>query len=119
MDRLIEERIRKAMEEGAFNDLPGKGKPLPKPKDVNVPGDLKLSHKVLKNAGFLPPEMELRKEILHLRDLLDCCVKEENRTDLQKTISEKEIQFETIMTRRKLNSPSMAAYKHKIRQRFF
>jgi len=69
-DILAERRILEAMERGEFDRLPGAGKPLPLEDDSLVPGDLRVAYKVLKNAGCLPPELELRKEILTLRDLL-------------------------------------------------
>jgi hypothetical protein len=69
-EKLIESRIQKAQEQGAFEDLPGSGKPLPIEDDRHVPEDLRMAHKVLKNAGCLPPEVELRKEIRTTEDLL-------------------------------------------------
>ena len=68
--RLAEEKIRKAQQEGAFENLPGAGKPLRLEEDQLVPEELKLSYKILKNAHCLPPEMELRREILSMQDLL-------------------------------------------------
>lgn len=67
---IAEQRIREAMERGEFNNLSGKGRPLKLEDDTSVPDELRLSYKVLKNAGCVPPELELRKEIINLRDLL-------------------------------------------------
>ena len=67
---LAERRILEAMERGDFDRLPGAGKPLRLEDDSLVPGELRIAYKMLKNAGFLPPELELRREILTLRDLL-------------------------------------------------
>jgi len=36
-----------------------------------VPEDLRLAYRFLKNAGFVPPELELRNEIITLRDLIE------------------------------------------------
>jgi len=36
-----------------------------------VPEDLRLAFRVLKNAGIIPPELELRNEIMNLRALVD------------------------------------------------
>lgn len=68
-EKIVEERIRKAQKDGAFKDLPGAGKPL-KFEDANVPDDLKIAYKILKNADFLPPEVELRKQIHQTEELL-------------------------------------------------
>jgi len=68
--RIIEERIQKAIREGEFENLPGSGKPLKLEDDGHIPEDLRLAHKILKNADCLPPEIELKKEILRTEDLL-------------------------------------------------
>jgi hypothetical protein len=68
--RIIEERIRKAQKKGVFENLEGSGKPLNLEDDRHIPEDLRLAHKILKNADCLPPEIELKKEIECTQDLL-------------------------------------------------
>jgi len=69
-DALVEQRIREAQENGAFDDLPGAGAPLKLDDDAHVPHELRLAYRVLKNAGFVPPELEAHREIRHLEALL-------------------------------------------------
>ena len=69
-EKIIESRIKKAQEEGAFENLPGRGQPLRLEDDRHIPEDLRLAHKVLKNADCLPPQVLLRKEIRATEDLL-------------------------------------------------
>jgi hypothetical protein len=69
-EKIIESRIKKAQDDGAFEDLPGSGQPLRLDDDRHIPEDLRLAHKVLKNADCLPPEIQLRKEIRATEDLL-------------------------------------------------
>jgi len=69
-DKIAEERIREAIEHGDFDDLPGKGKPLDLEDDRHLPDDLRLAYKILKNAGCLPQELQLRKEIRTTEALL-------------------------------------------------
>jgi hypothetical protein len=69
-DKIADQRIREAMERGEFDDLPGKGKPLDLEDDRHIPPDLRLAHKILKNADCLPPEIELRNEIRTTEALL-------------------------------------------------
>jgi len=64
LHRLVEERIQKAQEDGLFDNLPGKGKPLNLDDDSSIPEDLRLTFKVLKNAHCLPIEMELQRRSL-------------------------------------------------------
>jgi len=70
IERLAEERIRQAQEEGAFDGLPGQGQPLALDDDTHVPEDLRLAWRVLKNAGCLPPELLAQREIHSARELL-------------------------------------------------
>ena len=70
IERLAEERIKKAQEEGAFDALPGQGRPLELDDDAHVPEDLRMAWRVLKNADCLPPEVLAQKEIHTARELL-------------------------------------------------
>jgi len=69
--KIAEERIKEAMEKGMFDDLPGKGKPIHLEDETWIPEDLRIAYRLLKKANFLPPELELRKEIVNLRRLID------------------------------------------------
>ncbi len=69
-EKIIESRIKKAQDEGAFENLPGSGLPLYLEDDRQIPEDLRMAHKILKNADCLPPEVQLRKEIRATEDLL-------------------------------------------------
>lgn len=69
--KIAEERIRKAIAEGRFENLRNAGKPLVFEDETWVPEDLRLAYRVLKNAGAVPPELELRGEIINLRALID------------------------------------------------
>ena len=80
-EAIVEERIKKAQREGAFNNLEGANKPLDL-QDQDLPQEWRLAHKILKNAGFLPPELEVRKKITQVRDLLENC--DENSPEGQK-----------------------------------
>jgi hypothetical protein len=68
-EKIVEERIQKAQKDGMFKNLPGAGKPI-QFEDANIPEDLRIAYKILKNANFLPPEIELRKQIQKTEDML-------------------------------------------------
>jgi hypothetical protein len=70
-EKIVEERIRRALAKGEFDHLPGSGRPLSLEQDGCVPEDLRMAYKILKNADCLPPEIELRKEIRKTEDLLE------------------------------------------------
>ena len=69
-EKIVEDRIKKAQHSGEFDNLPGNGKPLDLADDRHIPEDLRLAYKILKNGDCLPPEIELKKEILRTEDLL-------------------------------------------------
>ena len=87
MRKVVEEKIREAMDEGKFDNLPGKGKPLSLDDDAGVPEDLRLAFKILKNAGCLPIEMELRKEIYSIRQMLNAAMDEQTRRELRRELN--------------------------------
>ncbi len=68
--RIAENRILEAIEAGLFDNLKGKGQPLNLEDDCHIPAELKMAYKILKNADCLPPELELRKEIVTLQELV-------------------------------------------------
>jgi len=69
--KIVEQRIKEALEKGEFDNLPGKGEPLALEDDSNIPEDLRLAYRILKNADCLPPELELKKEIRKMEDMLE------------------------------------------------
>lgn len=62
-EKLAEERIVAAMQRGEFNNLPGAGSPLPDEDLSMVPEEWRMAYRVLKNAGYIPPEMKIQQEI--------------------------------------------------------
>jgi DnaJ family protein C protein 28 len=59
----IENHIRKAIEEGKFDDLPGKGKPIHWDDNPFVEADWQLAFRMLHDSGFTLPWLDTRKEI--------------------------------------------------------
>jgi hypothetical protein len=80
IDELAEARIAEAMERGDFDHLEGAGRPLSLDDDLLVPEHLRVAFRILKNAGYLPPELELRREISELGQLLQYVQGEGERT---------------------------------------
>lgn len=70
VDDIAERRILEAMEQGAFRKLPGRGQPLRLDDDSGIACELRAGYRLLRNAGYLPPELELHAEIHSAEDLL-------------------------------------------------
>lgn len=70
IERIAEQRIREAQERGEFKNLSGAGRVLDLDDDVGVPPELRVAYRILKNSGFVPPEIELRRDIANAESLL-------------------------------------------------
>jgi DnaJ homolog subfamily C member 28 len=62
-ESLVDQKIREAMEQGEFDDLEGRGKPLDTSENPFEDPELRLAHRMLRNAGFAPSWIEERKDI--------------------------------------------------------
>ncbi len=117
IEELCDKKIKKAKEEGQFDCLDGKGKPLQLDDLSQVPEELRAGYLMLKNAGYLPEEMELKKEIVHLDDLIDRCSSPEEKQKMLKQKNEKSLRFNTLMEKRgNANSPTVKKYRQKLRR---
>lgn len=68
---IAERKIAEAIERGELSDLPGTGKPLHLDDDALIPEDLRMAWRILRNAGFVPPEVEALREIGELERLIE------------------------------------------------
>jgi DnaJ family protein C protein 28 len=59
----VEELLRKAIEEGKFDNLPGKGKPLHIDENPNADPDWELAYHLIKESGFTLPWIITIREI--------------------------------------------------------
>ena len=111
--RIAEERIKEAQRAGAFDNLPGKGKPLDLEDLSWVPEDLRIGYHILKNAHVLPPEAELLKDIHTIEDLLKHVEDEGERRALAKSIQFKLIRLD-MLRRRSMPLHSVRDYSRKL-----
>ena len=78
-----------------------------------VPGELRAASRILTNAGFLPPEVELRKEILTLRDLLRTVEDDGERIRKIRELNGKLLRLD-ILRKRPANLDSFPEYRERI-----
>jgi len=108
-EKIVEERIRQAQKNGDFDNLSGAGKPL-KLEDISqIPEDLRLAYKMLKNADCIPPELEIKKEIRSTESLLE-------------TLTDEKLKYKTLKKLNylilKLNTLRKGAVKFEIPQKY-
>ena len=70
LDSLAEEQILAAIRRGEFDDLDGQGQPLELDDDSAVAEEFRVGYRLLRNAGCLPPELLLRRDITEVEALL-------------------------------------------------
>lgn len=69
-EAIVEQRIAEATRRGDFDDLPGTGQPLDLDDDRLIPEELRIAYRILKNAGYVPPEVQLMQDIAELERLV-------------------------------------------------
>ncbi|WP_295878436.1 DnaJ family domain-containing protein [uncultured Thiohalocapsa sp.] len=69
IDALAEKKIQEAIERGELDALPGAGRPVPEDDLSMVPEHLRAGYRLLKSAGFLPPELHGAAQLKDIEDL--------------------------------------------------
>ena len=92
---LIEDEISRKLAEaertGELRSAPSFGKPLAADAGWDMtPDELKMPFKILKNAGIVPPEVELFHERARLREALQSAPDEGQRQVLRKQLTDLE-----------------------------
>ena len=113
LEAMAENKIREAMARGEFENLPGAGKPLRLEDDSMIPDDLRVAYKILCNAGCIPPELEVRKEIVTLRDLLRTIEDGEVKKEKIRELNYKLMKL-SIMGKRMVTLDEFPEYKERI-----
>jgi len=105
-ERKIEEFFQK---DGGPDLSRWRNKPLPVEDMSNVPADLRMAYKVLKNAGYIPEEVALHREIVRTEDLLAHCRDEQVKLRQLKKLSLLKCKLEALLGR-PLRIDSESAY---------
>ncbi|RJR07812.1 DUF1992 domain-containing protein [Candidatus Parcubacteria bacterium] len=116
--RITEEKIRKAYEDGEFENLPGSGKPLELEDMSHVPPEMRMAYKIMKNSGMME-EQQLKTEIEYLEDLIKGAHDDLEESRLKVRLNEKQLRFNQLMQKKKkdLNSAVFKNYQNRIDER--
>jgi hypothetical protein len=98
--RIAESRIREAIEQGVFENLPGAGKPLNLEEYFNTPEALRMAFSILKNANCAPPEVELLKEVARLQHAIAEASDPAAKNQFQRTLTHRRMQLAITLERR-------------------
>ena len=111
--KIAERRIMEAMENGEFDNLEGQGRPINFEDETWIPEDLRMAYRFLKNAGCVPPELEMRNEVINMCSLMN--ILDDDKERIKKI---RELNFKLLklnMTRKKpLNFEDFPEYEGKV-----
>ncbi|MBP1969940.1 hypothetical protein J2Z83_002048 [Virgibacillus natechei] len=113
---FVEEKIKKSIDNGEFEDLPGKGKPLNLQEDFQgLPPEFRMGYKILKNAGYITEEADKNKSDVTVDDLLKSATGNEEKNEVQN-----KLEFETFVRKRKLHkNKKFSTYAKQIYRKLF
>lgn len=100
---IAERRIREAIQEGLLDDLALKGKPIPHEDCAGVAEELRMGYKILKNAGYIPEELQLHQEILSLQDMLRLCTDPEQQQETRRKLTLRQLHFDMLIEKKGRN----------------
>ncbi|MFD2445088.1 DnaJ family domain-containing protein [Bacillus sp. CGMCC 1.16607] len=118
---VSDHKIRKAYEDGEFENLPGFGQPLKLEDLSGIPEDLRMAYRLMKNAGFSNEENKIKQEMMTIEGLMRNCEDPDEKQKLQKNLNEKLLRFNQVMSKRgkKTNSSMFKNYETKIDKKLF
>ncbi|PZD96234.1 DUF1992 domain-containing protein [Paenibacillus sambharensis] len=117
MRRMAEEKIREAIERGELKNLPGEGKPLKLDDLSHVPEELRSGYIMLKNAGIVPEEVQLAKEMVTLQDMIRMGTSEAGKEELRRQLTEKQLRYRLLMEQRGFtDSGAFGQYKEQVKR---
>ena len=99
MTKSVDEIIRDAIEQGKFKDLTNKGKKLDLDDYFNTPEELRLEYSILKNADFVPEEVQMLQEIGALQEKLTTATAEAERKKLREEIEQRRLRYNLLIER--------------------
>ena len=80
VDQIVERRIAEAAGRGEFDGLPGAGRLLELEDDALVAPEIRVAYRILKNAGYIPEEVRLLRELRTAEQLLARAVDPQERS---------------------------------------
>ncbi len=115
--KIAERRILEAMVNGEFDNLEGEGKPINFEDETWVPEDLRMVYRILKNAGCIPHELELRNEVINMCALMNTIDDDKERIKRLRELNFKLLKLN--LTRKKpLNFEDFPEYEGKLIDKF-
>ncbi len=100
-DKLVEQKIREAQAAGEFDRLEGAGRPIDLDAYFSTPEELRAGFAVLRNAGVLPEEAAVLKELNELAARLEGCGGESERARLRRESATLKLKYDLLVERQR------------------
>ncbi len=100
-DKLVEQKIREAQEAGEFDRLEGAGRPVNLDAYFATPEELRAGYAVLKNAGVLPEEAAVLRELNETAARAEGCRDESERARLRAEAARLKLKYDLLVERRR------------------
>ena len=101
--RIAENRIREALAQGQFDNLPGAGRPLDLDDYFSAPEDVRMAYSILRSANCVPAEVELLNEIARLERAIAETSDAAELTSLRRTLTDRRTQLAVMLERKSRN----------------
>jgi DnaJ homologue, subfamily C, member 28, conserved domain len=98
-EKIVEEQIRRAIADGEFENLRGKGKALELDSYFQTPEPLRMAYSMLKSAEFVPEEVWLMQELDAAKAELSACTDGQRASRLEREIQEKQLSLSVLLER--------------------
>ena len=117
---FVEEKIKKSIEDGDLDDLPGRGKPLDlKDEFPGLPPELKMVYKTLKSAGYFPDHEDHNQNSITIQELVHSAT-DGMYEEIVKVEYKKRVEFGEFVKKKKLHvNPKFSEYAKKIYHKLF
>lgn len=96
-DQIVEAKIKEAIRNGEFDNLPSKGKPINLDNWARLPEDIRVGYTLLKNAGYVPEEVQLLKKVGELRRQFTSSNNQNEKAVISNKLRETELKYNLLM----------------------
>lgn len=98
---LAEQRIREALAQGEFDDLPNAGQPLDLEGYFSAPAELRMAYSILKNANCAPAEVEMLNGVARLRQAVAAETDPAKKQALERDLAHRQTELAIVLERRR------------------
>jgi hypothetical protein len=115
--KIAERKIAEAIRNGEFNNLSNHGKPIDLDEDPFIPQELRMAYRILHNSGCIPPELEIRHEIISLRSMINSLDDDKERIKKIRELNFKLLKINELR-KKPLDLEDFPEYQDKIYRKF-